>query len=381
MLLNILAVIEQNSWVEFHIIDSLKTMGHQVQCFYIGDYVGEFYGRSRKDEQLKKNIDLLSQAKQLRDLQSLDLIFCYVYDDFLLEEYAKKLAQLGVPMVNYNVDMPTKWYRAIKTSRYFDCMLCAQPQHMKSLSKYSRKVHYFPMAAPVITSEENHSNIISIADLTFLGTSLPFRQRLLNALAQEEWTLEVYGKYWNEIEPDTIIRSKEKALSDMISYAWPRLKYERSNFVRKIFSERIFPKNHATQSHLPSNVLKGPIKNEEITSLLRCSKINLGITRYEGDSLLKKGSCKMKLRDFEVPMAGGFYLVEQSPGYENAFIDGKEVVTWETLPDLKEKISYFLQHDKEREEIARAGQVRAEREHSWQSRFVELFNELDLNGP
>ena len=35
----------------------------------------------------------------------LDLIFCYVYDDFLLPEYAKLLEQLDVPMVNYNVDM------------------------------------------------------------------------------------------------------------------------------------------------------------------------------------------------------------------------------------------------------------------------------------
>lgn len=378
MSLTILAVIEKNSWVEQHIVNSLKVMGHEVSCYYIGEYVGEFYARSRKQTQVEKNKELFSTARELRNEQGLDLIFCYVYDNFLMEEYAKKIANLGVCMVNYNVDMPSQWFRQIKTARYFDYMLCAQQQHMDSLLKYSRKVYYFPMAAQEMLPQEDPHFREQDEDVSFFGTSLPFRQHILSALAKEDFSLAIYGKYWNEIGPLTIIRSREKTIDDFIHYGWPRFKNERSYFIKQVFLDRLCAKEAKPVESIPPECIKGLLKNEDIVSLLKRSKINLGISRFHGDNLFKSGHCQMKLRDFEVPMSGGFYLVEKSPGYDNAFQDGKEVVTWETLDDLREKINYYLYHAKERIEIATAGQKRAMRDHSWRVRFEKLFDELQL---
>ena len=53
MSLNILVVIEKNSWVDFHIAESLEQLGHTVHRFYFGEYVSEFYGVSRRSERLK----------------------------------------------------------------------------------------------------------------------------------------------------------------------------------------------------------------------------------------------------------------------------------------------------------------------------------------
>ena len=106
MPLNILMVMEKKSWVESHIVHALELMGNTVFRFYFGDYVSEFYGHRRRDEQIHKNVMLVEKAKQLCNEKHLDLIFCYVYDDFLIPKYAKQLSALGIPMVNYNVDMP-----------------------------------------------------------------------------------------------------------------------------------------------------------------------------------------------------------------------------------------------------------------------------------
>src|SRR3990167_11206286 len=120
-------------------------------------------------------------------------------------------------MVNYNVDMPTQWFRQIRTARYFDAMICAQPDNMQNLKKYSKKVFYFPMAAQQpqlnIASklEKNH-------DVTFLGTAIPVRRYFLSKLVKYSVALSIYGKYWDSIQSDSCIRSIQKTLFDIGHY-------------------------------------------------------------------------------------------------------------------------------------------------------------------
>ena len=90
------------------------------------------------------------------------------------------------------------------------------------------------------------------------------------------------------------------------------------------------------------------------------------------------GTTQVKLRDFEVPLAGGFYLVERVAEYEEFFRPGVEVETWETVDELIDKIRYYLDHDAERRQIAEAGRRRAVAEHTWDKRFAMLFRELGL---
>lgn len=87
---------------------------------------------------IEKNHALLTIAKKLQDTSGLDLIFCYVYDDFLLPKYAKALSCLNVHMVNYNVDMQSHWIRQIRIAPYFDIMLCAERRNMEHLACYAK---------------------------------------------------------------------------------------------------------------------------------------------------------------------------------------------------------------------------------------------------
>ena len=192
--LNILIVIEKNSWIDIHIAGALEEMGHKVTRFYYGDYVGEYYGSARYEEQIKKNKALVDTAKNLLQTDGLNFIFCYVYDDFLLPQYAAMLEKLDVPMVNYNVDMRLQWYRQSRTAKYFTTMLCAQHENMQQLAKFSKKVNFFPMAAR-LPKEDELLGFSASSPVVFLGTPMLFRKRVLAELVKKSIPLSIFLKY------------------------------------------------------------------------------------------------------------------------------------------------------------------------------------------
>jgi len=56
------------------------------------------------------------------------------------------------------------------------------------------------------------------------------------------------------------------------------------------------------------------------------------------------------------------------------FEPGKEVVTYHNAEECAELIQYYLEHHEEREAIARAGQERTLREHTYYQRMQELVD-------
>ena len=61
------------------------------------------------------------------------------------------------------------------------------------------------------------------------------------------------------------------------------------------------------------------------------------------------------------------------------FTDGEDIVLYKrTEPDaLPEKIKYLLEHDEEREFIARNGRQKAMKEHTWKRRAEDLLRLLN----
>lgn len=383
--MHILTVLEAPSWAEYHLAGSLEEMGHTIHRFNYGSHVGEFYGRARKGERLQRNAALLSQAQHLKGEGLLDLIFCYVYDDFLLPEYARALADLDVPMVNFNVDMVNQWYRQIRTARYFTRMLCAQRANMQNMARYGARVMYFPMAARLPKPEALEASALQPAPpVTFVGTPMPYRTGVLARLHEAGVPPAVYGKFWLENRQATPDRNWEKTLSDLRHYGFARLRGEGPGGLLRALADRLphcraqaAPEQTRT---LPPDLIHGFVPEGAMAAMFRNSKINLGFTRMIGEDPDRPGVNQVKLRDFEVPMAGGFYLVEKAPDYDSLFKPGVEVETWSGTGELLEKIRYYLAHDSERQAIARAGAARAQAEHSWEKRFRGLFNELGLAG-
>ena len=56
------------------------------------------------------------------------------------------------------------------------------------------------------------------------------------------------------------------------------------------------------------------------------------------------------------------------------FEPGKEVVAYRTPEECVEMVKYYLDHDDERQAIARAGQQRTLRDHTFHQRMQELVD-------
>jgi hypothetical protein len=100
-------------------------------------------------------------------------------------------------------------------------------------------------------------------------------------------------------------------------------------------------------------------------------------------SVLNLASCVVdpkikgiKGRLFEVPATGTLLISEYAPGSEEYYEDGKEIVTFRTIPEAIEKTRYYLDHTEEGEKIAEAGRQRTLKDHTYTSRFKKLFGEI-----
>lgn len=82
----------------------------------------------------------------------------------------------------------------------------------------------------------------------------------------------------------------------------------------------------------------------------------------------------LNARAFEVAGCGGFQLITHSDAVARHFEPGKEIETFRDLPELREKVRYYLSHDKERRAIAEAGMQRAHREHTYAHRLRYLLD-------
>jgi spore maturation protein CgeB len=80
-------------------------------------------------------------------------------------------------------------------------------------------------------------------------------------------------------------------------------------------------------------------------------------------------------RSFEICGVGGFQIISDRPAVYELFEVGKEVVTYKSLQDLKDKIDYYLDpiNEKERVDIAAEGYQRALKDHTYEVRLKQLI--------
>jgi spore maturation protein CgeB len=79
-------------------------------------------------------------------------------------------------------------------------------------------------------------------------------------------------------------------------------------------------------------------------------------------------------RLFEATGVGTLLVTDWKKNLHEMFEPGKEVVSYHTPEECIEKIQYYLEHEDEREEIARAGQQRTLRDHTYYQRMQELVD-------
>ena len=111
----------------------------------------------------------------------------------------------------------------------------------------------------------------------------------------------------------------------------------------------------------------GPIHHEYVKAINR-SKIFVGNCNIFGNA------------SWKIPesLACGTFMLSDKPydGESLGYKDGKHLVYYETIEDLKEKIYYYSNHEGEREKIAQQGMEFVRANHSNKIRAKQLFQQL-----
>jgi spore maturation protein CgeB len=110
----------------------------------------------------------------------------------------------------------------------------------------------------------------------------------------------------------------------------------------------------------------------EMVWVFNRSKINLNLSNASVDDTHQQ----IKGRNFEIPGTGGFLLTGPADNLHEYYVDGKEVVVFQSHEDMADRIRYYLKHDSERKAIAKAGYERTLREHTWEKRWNHVFERL-----
>jgi len=81
----------------------------------------------------------------------------------------------------------------------------------------------------------------------------------------------------------------------------------------------------------------------------------------------------LNCRAFEIAGCGGFQIITDVPVLAEHFDIGREVVNFRSTAQLVELIRHYLDHPERAAQIARQGQLRAHREHTFEHRVNEIF--------
>jgi spore maturation protein CgeB len=84
----------------------------------------------------------------------------------------------------------------------------------------------------------------------------------------------------------------------------------------------------------------------------------------------------VNVRCFEAAGAGAFQMVDWRPGLSQLFEVGRELISFGSMADLKQKIDFWLPREAERRAVAESGMRRAHAEHTYALRVALLLDTL-----
>lgn len=316
--------------------------------------------------------ELLRQVTSAHAERPLDLFFSYLYDACVLPETIDAIRALGIKTVNWYCNGAHQLHLVREISPHYD--FCLVPE------KFRLKDYLAMGARPIYCQEAANPGIYHPYDLprefdvTFVGQAYGDRPAFIRYLLDQGIDARVWGYGWKK-EAGQGSAPRVGAL-DRVTRAAGKL-FSREG--RRVLKRNLLKLAGVDQGiSLPQDRLGGPLSDLEMIQMFSRSKINLGFSTCGDTNEAGERIVQVRLRDFEVPMSGGFYMVEYMEELEEFFEIGKEIVCYAGPGDLAEKIKYYLNHEDEREFIRRAGYERCLRDHTWHKRFATAFREMEL---
>lgn len=167
------------------------------------------------------------------------------------------------------------------------------------------------------------------------------------------------------LDPSYFVTTKQ-LYADMIN---AEVTYrERRNLMSALAERHSFTLYSGSDVNLVPGARAGGIisYDTQMPQVFRNSKINLNVT-------LRSIVSGIPLRALDIMGAGGFLLSNYQPELAEYFVDGEEVVMFESREDMLEKAAYYLQHEEQRKEIAYRGWKKVQEAFSYDVLLKKIF--------
>lgn len=325
--------------------EALRKLGHDVDFMDNGRYsdtlfsVDKITANKEHRERLKAMLSsFVSEAVMARCAEfKPDLVFALAQAP-ISEDCLKRLKENGVPTAFWFVEdfrLMDYWRGVAPLYDYF--FTIQRGEFFDSLKERGvAKFSYLPLAAAPDVHKSVDLTVDEIgefgSDLSFVGAGYYNRRNLFKGLVGRDF--RIWGSDWDMNSP----------LNRYIQRSGARIKTEDTV---KIFS--------ATRININ----------------LHSSTYHAGVNPY-GDFV--------NPRTFELAACGSFQLTDFRSELPELFKIGEEIVCFEDLDDLKEKITYYLDNTDERKRIAGLARERVLKEHTYEKRMEEMLDFLAMNG-
>lgn len=393
--MKVLCIICNDKWMTNSFVAGWKSLGFDVDVFYYNpNLVRVDYSPAGWKMVAEMNRSLVEYVFESERIKNIDLIFCSILDDFISADTLLNLRKLKVPIVNYHCDMGVLWYRSIKTAKYFDLFCCAHKYGMDALRKMGAKVQYLPMAANLpdkhLNTNTQHKESF-FSGVTFMGAPIGYRPSVLSEIYFSGIPLRIYGHNWDwckreyvgkDIKKQSMLPLNDKVMHDVLYYAPSLLRFTPCEFLYEQFfkaASRLRNLNFDVEKfygNLPPSIIHGLYDKAQFDILVYNSAINLGFSHVIGAEGSNFERRQVRLRDFEVPIAGGFYMAQYCDELAELYIEGVNIEFWRNRMELIDKIRYYLENDGARKLIAEGGRLNVITNHTWAHRFKTICSLL-----
>lgn len=295
---------------------------------------------------------LLRQVKAAHRERPIDLFFSYFYSAVCRAEVIREIRSLGIVTVNWYCNASYQFHLVEEIAPAFDW--CFVPEKFR-LEDYreigARPVYVQEAANPTIYQPR----AVPLAfDVTFVGQCYGDRPAFIRHLLRKGIAVRVWGPGWRAPRPRGLFERARGAL------------------------RALRDGQGLGGAAVPPEIAGPPLEDEALVAMYSRSRVSLGFSSCGETHRLGERILQVRLRDFEAPMSGAFYIVEHMEELAEFYEIGKEIITYRDGHELADTIRHYLAHPAEREAIRRAGQQRALAEHTWQKRFEKAFEAIGL---
>tara|TARA_B100000686_G_scaffold354570_1_gene465503 strand:+ start:2369 stop:4165 length:1797 start_codon:yes stop_codon:yes gene_type:complete len=321
-----------------HCFSAFKNLGHEVCSVDCEDYADSFKA-IQEVTTIKKNAQVISE--RFLEMMS-DIILSKAVEfkpDFILgmaqaplrPATIERLKALDIPIAFWFVEdfrTLTYWKEVAGSYDYFFSI--QRDSFFDELEEVGVKNYYYlPQAcapkvhAPLNLKFEERSKFE--ADLSFMGASYYNRRKAFPRLL--DFDFKVWGTGWQK--DNSIVR---------------RLQND---------NERV--------------------STEDCVKIYNSAKVNLNLHSSTCHEEINHNGDFVNPRTFEIAACGGFQLVDERSELFELFDVGKEIVTYRSINELRELISYYLHNEKERKIIATNARARVLKDHTFETRLREML--------